>query len=188
MRRRSFLAAVGTAMGTAGCVGSSRPRQPFRVSLPGSDGTFPVRHTCDGAGESPAIAVESVPEPVVALAVTAESNRDAIIEPVHWTLWNVPADREEIPAGLPRTATVETLGGARQGQPSNGSPGYEPLCPPPGGTAEYRFQVYGLDASLELPGGAAHDDALDAITAAAVASQRFVRAYERPADAESGSE
>ncbi|WP_284010247.1 YbhB/YbcL family Raf kinase inhibitor-like protein [Haloarcula pelagica] len=185
MRRRSLLAAVGTALGTAGCVGSSSPGRPLRVSLPGSDGRLPTRYTCDGAGESPPITVESVPEPVSALAVTAESNRDAIIEPVHWTLWNVPADRTEIPAGLPRTATVDDLGGARQGR-SGGPPGYDPPCPATGGTEEYRFQVYGLDAPLELAGGTANDDALDAISAATVASQRFVRTYERPADDESG--
>lgn len=181
MRRRSFLAAVGITVGTAGCVGSSSPGRPLRVSLPNSDGSLPARHTCDGTGASPAITVESVPDPVAALAVTAESNRDAIIEPVHWALWNVPVDRPTIPAGLPRTETVDTLGGARQGQSADGSPGYDPPCPSPGTTEEYRFQVYGLDAPLELPGGAASDDALDAITAAAVVSQRFVRTYERPA-------
>lgn len=184
MRRRVFLAAAGATVGTAGCVGSSSPGRPFRVSVPGSDGSLPTRYTCDGAGESPPITVESVPEPVTALAVTVESNRDAIIEPVHWALWNVPADRAEIPAGLPRTTTVETLGDARQGQ-SSGPPGYDPPCPAPGATEEYRMQVYGLDAPLELSGGAPNDDALDAITAGAVVSQRFVRTHERPADADS---
>ncbi|MFC6974260.1 hypothetical protein ACFQL1_05655 [Halomicroarcula sp. GCM10025709] len=76
-------------------------------------------------------------------------------------------------------------GGARQGR-SGGPPGYDPPCPATGGTEEYRFQVYGLDAPLELAGGTANDDALDAISAATVASQRFVRTYERPADDESG--
>ncbi|WP_254272081.1 YbhB/YbcL family Raf kinase inhibitor-like protein [Haloarcula marina] len=185
MRRRRLLATVGTALGaTAGCAGQGQTDgQPFSVSFPG-DERLPTRYTCDGAGESPLITVESVPEPVEAVAVTAEANRDAIIEPVLWTLWNVPADRREIPAGLPRTASLDSLGGARQGRSGGDAPGYAAPCPARGATQDYRFQVSALDSPLDLPGGTANDDALDAISAATVASQRFVRTYERPADAE----
>ncbi|MBX0323775.1 YbhB/YbcL family Raf kinase inhibitor-like protein [Halomicroarcula sp. F13] len=185
MRRRRLLAAVGTALGaTAGCAGAEPEGTPFRVTVPGEDDRLPARYTCDGAGESPPVTVESVPEPVESVAVTVESDRTAIIEPVLWTLWNVPADRREIPAGLPQTATVDSLGGARQGQPEGGSPGYVAPCPSPGQTKEYRVQVYGLDAPLSVPGGTKHDDAMDAISAATLASRRFVLSYERPADTE----
>jgi len=183
MRRRRVLATVGTALSaTAGCASSQGDGRPLRVSLPTDDDRFLSQYTCDGTGESPPIGVESVPGPTESVAVTVESGRTAIIEPVLWTLWNVPADRRGIPSGLPNRATVASLGGARQGQPEGGNPGYESPCPSPGQTKEYRFQVYALDSTLSVPGGAKHDDAMDAISAAALASQRFVLTYERPAN------
>jgi len=177
------LATVGTALSaTAGCASSESDGRPLRVSDPGDDGRFPTRATCDGVGESPAITIEAVPEAAESIAVTLESSRSAIIEPVLWTLWNVPADRSEIPAGLPKRATVDSLADARQGQPDAGEPGYDVPCPTAGQTKEYRLQVYALESMLDVPGGTKHDDALDAISAATLASQRFVLTYERPAD------
>ncbi|WP_276272787.1 YbhB/YbcL family Raf kinase inhibitor-like protein [Haloarcula litorea] len=180
MRRRRLLATVGTALGaTAGCV-TGGESQPLTVAGPGEDGRLPARHTCDGAGASPAFAVERAPDPTAALAVVAESNRDAIIEPVLWTLWNVPADRAEIPAGLPRVAVLDALDGARQGVAPDGEHGYAAPCPPADTTQSYRFQVYALETTLDLPTDVANDDALEAINGATLASQRFVLDYRRP--------
>lgn len=183
MRRRRLLATVGTAVSAAaGCASSEGDGQPLRVSPPADDGRLPARYTCDGVGESPPISLESVPEAAESVAVTVESGRSAIIEPVLWTLWNVPADRRGIPAGLPTRATVDSLGDARQGQADGAEPGYEVPCPTAGQTKEYRLQVYALESMLAVPGGAKHDDAMDAISAATLASQRFILTYERPAD------
>ncbi|MDS0258845.1 YbhB/YbcL family Raf kinase inhibitor-like protein [Haloarcula sp. S1CR25-12] len=184
MRRRQLLGTLGTAVagGVAGC-GESAQSTPgaFRVSSPAleSGGKLPARFTCDGAGRSPPFVLDRVPEPTAGLAVIAEYDRGIINEPVFWTLWNVPPETERIPAGLPRTGTVESLGGARQGRPEGGEVGYEPPCPPTGQPYEHRFQVYALGETVDVAGGTDHDTAGEAIGDAVLASARFTVDYER---------
>jgi len=184
MRRRRLLGLVGSVSvgAVAGCVGDSRETPgEFRVSTPALDtgGTLPDRFTCYGAGESPPFVVERVPDPTVGLAVTAEYDSGGITDPIFWTLWNVPADTDRIPAGLPRTATVDSLGGARQGRPEGGDVGYEPPCPQPSQPYTNRFQIYALGERLDVDGGTDHDTASEAIGDAVLASRRFTVGFER---------
>jgi Raf kinase inhibitor-like YbhB/YbcL family protein len=185
MRRRDLLAtfAGGTALGLAGCSasGDETPR-PFRVSSRAiaADEELPVRYSCDGEGVSPSFVVESAPEPTAALAVTASFNQGPITDRTFWTLWNVPPDRDRIPAALPGDAVVESLGGARQGRPEGGEVGYTPPCPPRGEPFTYRFQVYALSERLGVEGGATHDAASEAVGNAVLASRRFTVEYTRP--------
>jgi len=185
MRRRRVLATLASAATTAGCVTTSTESEPafLATSPPLEDGgQLPERFSCDGAGVSPPFVVESVPDEVTALAVVAQFDLGVINNPVFWTLWNVPSDRGEIPAGLPRGETVERLDGARQGRQQGVDPGYDPVCPPPGDSATHWFEVYGLENDLAVEGGAVHDDAVDAIESEAVASSRITLSYARPAD------
>lgn len=184
MRRRALLTAVGTALagGVAGCTGTADDQGVAFVvdSHPlVADRELPGRFTCAGAGESPPFDIERVPEPTAALAVTAEYDRGPLDEPVFWTLWNVPADIGQIPTGLPRSESLPSLDGARQGRQSGGGPGYEPPCPPRGQPYEHRFQVYALGETLSLDGGATNDDAAEAIGNAVLASRRFTVDYTR---------
>ncbi|MBV0925126.1 YbhB/YbcL family Raf kinase inhibitor-like protein [Halomicroarcula limicola] len=182
MRRRRLLATAGATLGAlSGCVSRADESRPLRVDGPGEDDHLPARYTCDGAGVSPPFAIQHVPEPTAGLAIVAESNRDAIIEPVRWALWNVPSDRARIRGGLPRKRVLDGLGGARQGLAPDGEPGYAAPCPAAGTTQSYRFQVYALERRLDLPPDVKNDDALDAINAATLSSARFVLRYDRPA-------
>lgn len=182
MRRRHVLEAVAGTVGClAGCAGASDETAGALVVSSGPLGgeTLPVEYTCDGAGRSPTFSIERVPEPTAALAVVGEYSRGLIDEPVFWTLWNVPADREEIPAGLPRTSEIASLDGARQGRPEGGEVGYGPPCPPSGQSYEHRFQVYALAEMLSIEGGTDHDTATDAIGNSVLASRRFTVDYTR---------
>lgn len=183
MRRRRVLQTVlgGTTAGAAGCIGSDgTAADAFSVSSPelDADSPLPVQFTCYGAGESPPFVVERVPDPTAALAVVAEYDNDGITDPVFWTLWNVPADTDRIPAGLSRTPTVQALGDARQGRPPGGEAGYEPPCPQPGQRFINRFQVYALGERLAIEAGTDHDTATEAIGDAVLASRRFTVDYE----------
>jgi phosphatidylethanolamine-binding protein (PEBP) family uncharacterized protein len=184
MRRRQLVAALGTAAvgSLAGCSDTTGDGQTsISVTSPPleSSDDLPVRYTCDGAGESPPFVVEAVPHPTVGLAVVAEYDRGLINEPVFWTLWNVPPDTERIPAGLPRTASLDSLGDARQGRPEGGEVGYEPPCPPTGRPYEHRFQVYALSDPITAPGGTDHDTATEQIGDVVLASTRVTVDYER---------
>jgi len=183
MRRRQVVGTLAGALvgGVAGCTGgSTETTDALVVSSPALGfETLPVEYTCDGAGRSPPFSIERVPEPTAALAVIGEYDRGLINEPVFWTLWNVPAESEAIPAGLPRTAEVASLDGARQGRREGGSAGYEPPCPPSGQSYTHRFQVYALGERLDIEGGTDHDTATDAIGNTVLASRRFTVDFTR---------
>ena len=191
MRRRRLLATAGSgiAAALAGCSGGSGRTTPpvFAVSSPAmtTGGTLPTAHSCEAAdgGRSPPLAIERVPDPTAALAVTAEADLGPINEPVFWSLWNVPPDTETVPAGLPRTATLDALGGARQGKQSGGQVGYSPPCPPAGSTVELLFQVYAQRTTLAAEGGATHGTAVEQLEQATLASRRIAVTYRRPSTA-----
>jgi len=194
MHRRELLATLagGTAVGVAGCSesGAEEPRA-FRVSSTAfdRDGELPERFTCTGEGVSPPFAVESAPDPTAGFAVTATFNQGPITDRTFWTLWNVPPDRDRIPAALPSESVVESLGDARQGRPEGGEPGYTSPCPPRGEPFTYRFQVYALEERLSVEGGATHETATEAIGNAVLASSRFSLEYTRPpSGSESGTD
>jgi len=185
MHRRELLATLAgaSAVGVAGCSesGAESPRA-FRVSSPAFDrgAELPERFTCSGEGVSPPFVVESAPEPAAGFAATASFKQGPITDRTFWTLWNVPADRDRIPAALPPESVLESLGGARQGRPEGGDAGYTSPCPPAGEPFTYRFQVYALRERLSVEGGATHDTASEAIGNAVLASSRFSLEYTRP--------
>ena len=181
MRRRRLLQTVGTGL-LAGCLGGGEETaEQFGVSSGPLErgGTLPARFTCYGDGVSPAFNVDRVPAPTEALAVVGSYDSGGITDPVFWTLWNVPPDTDRIPANLPRTATVASLDGARQGRPEGGDVGYEPPCPQVSQRYTVRFQVYALGARLDIEGGTDHDTASEAIGDAVLASRRFTADFER---------
>lgn len=181
MQRRQLLASVaaGVTAGLGGCgAGGDTATPAFTTASAALEGeTLPARFSCDGDGASPPIEIGRTPEPTAALAVTADRDGGPLTEPVLWSLWNVPADTERIPAGLSRTRTVNALDGARQGRRKGGEVGYEPPCPPEAITLELRFQVYALGERLAVEGGTSHDDATEAIRDATIASRRFTLRY-----------
>jgi Raf kinase inhibitor-like YbhB/YbcL family protein len=182
MRRRRLLATIGVASASlAGCAGSSGRGTPaFEASGPAFDTgePLPARFTCDGAGVSPPLLFERVPDETAALAIVGQFEFGALNDPVFWTVWNLPPDTERVPADLPATETLPSLGDARQGQ-RNGVVGYSPPCPPRGQQYEHWFQLYALSERLSVPPGASHGDAVDAIEPAALASARLEVGYRR---------
>lgn len=125
-------------------------------------GSIPERYTGVGEDVSPPLAVESVPEGTETLALVFE-DPDAPEGPfVHWLLWNVPAETDEIPEDLPQEETLADLDGARQGTNDFDEIGYRgPFPPEEDDPHTYRFTISALDTSLDLEAGATRDE-LDA--------------------------
>ena len=174
-----MVAAVG------GCVTVTRQSAaPLSADLPALDdgGRLPVRFSCDGAGESPAVTLSSVPEPTASVMVTGTVTSNIANQSVFWTLWNVPPETERIPEGLPREPTLDELDGARQGRVRLGEVGYRAPCPPPGETYDYDFQIYALDRRLDVEGGATNESAVEATEGRVLASTRASVTYARDGD------
>lgn len=115
-------------------------------------GDIPAKHTGEGADRSPALIWSEAPEGTESLAVVATDLDSGKVPFTHWLMWNVPAERESLPQGVPDRETV--LGNATQGTNSFGYVGYGGPDPPSGENHTYRFTVYALDRYLDLEAGA----------------------------------
>ena len=197
MRRRRLLAALGGGLATGGAAGIAgcvqrkvASGEPLSVSSPvlTDDGQLPDRHACEGEGVSPPLFVESTPNSTAALAVVAEADLGVFNKPLFWVLWNLPADTEAIPVGVPRTATVDSLGGARQSSQPGGEPGYSPPCPPLGRETTLLFDVFALEESLGVEAGAPGETAEEAATRTQLSSARISVTYTRPAGETTGTQ
>lgn len=181
--RRAVLAAAGGLL--AGCsnpVGNTvvqpgKRLEGLELDTPAFDdgATIPDRFTCVGADVSPPLRLE-VPGEVAATALVVD-DIDAYGF-THWTLYNVPPSRTEIPEGVGNDPTV--LGGALQGTNGFGDVGYGGPCPPEDSDPHtYRFTLHGLERTLDLEGGAAPDDATDAIADASMGVASFSGEFAR---------
>jgi len=105
---------------------------------------IPSRYTCDGADVSPPLTISDVPEGTVSLALVMDDPDAPGGTFDHWLVWNIPAGTTRIPEG----AEPEGV----QGRTGFGRLGYGGPCPP-SGTHRYRFKLYALDRTLDLPEG-----------------------------------
>jgi len=121
-----------------------------------NDGTIPERFTADGENVSPPLAFGHIPRNAKTIAVIVDDPDAPLGTFTHWLIWNIPAETDSIPAGIPREESVGFMGNARQGRNDFGEIGYKGPDPPKG-THTYRFRVYTLDGVLELKPGADKD-------------------------------
>ncbi|MEF8806905.1 YbhB/YbcL family Raf kinase inhibitor-like protein [Natronomonas sp.] len=166
METRRELIGAATLFVGAGCLGDGNGnrngngdgRAGPSVSSPAFDAgaTIPTKYTCDGEDVSPPLRIRGTQDAVESLALVVD-DPDAPSETsfVHWLLWNVPPDTEEIPEDIPQEQTVAALDGAAQGTNDFGEIGYRGPCPPADdGPHTYRFTVLALDTMLDLDPGA----------------------------------
>mgnify|MGYP000984424736 CR=1 FL=1 len=114
-----------------------------------SDGAIPVRYTGYGEDVSPALYLSDPDARAQSIAIVMD-DVDHPIKPNfnHWVIWNIPVSAN-IPEGIPRGKTVESLGGAVQGR-AYGKHRYRGPKPPFNWTHRYAFHVYVLNCKLDL--------------------------------------
>jgi Raf kinase inhibitor-like YbhB/YbcL family protein len=151
----------------AGQIPAMRSRIQFGVfSNAFKDGeSIPLKYSAYGENLSPQLSWEIGPGSTQSYAVFME-DPDAVIGPrpvVHWLAWNISADQLSLPEGLPPEAELRSPRRMRQGLNANGTLGYAGPHPAGGESSHhYGFQVFALDSMLNLPGGAARHDLLEA--------------------------
>jgi hypothetical protein len=184
LRRRTFLVATGAVV--SGCMGGEEPDNTgtFSVSsLAFEDGEeIPTQYTCENEGEvdSPPLRIEGVPEETETIALIVDDPDASGGTFVHWLLWNLPADTEQIPQSVPHGPAVSELGGAEQGTNDNGDVGYFGPCPPPDdGSHTYRFTVYAVEKELEVEAGATRDELDATLNGSTIGTARLTGTYER---------
>lgn len=144
---------------------------------------IPAKHTGEGADVSPPLAWENAPEGTKSFTLICD-DPDAL--PVagriwdHWLIWNIPATATGLPENVAKTTEPAGLGGARQGMNSWPRLGYNGPMPPPGsGTHHYRFRLFALSATLDLPPRANRRQLEAAMRGRILAEAELVGTYER---------
>ncbi len=128
---------------------------------------IPVQYTCKGADTAPPLRWSA---PLGAALVVDDP--DAVGGTyVHWIVVGIPP-------GTGVTVDGQTPGGGTSLPNSGGRPGYMGPCPPPGsGVHHYRFTLYQLPATYELPGGMGGLGAAQTIAGAAVAQAQLTGTF-----------
>jgi len=139
-------------------------------------GTIPQQYTCDGDNSSPPLSWEAVPEGTRSIALIMDDPDAPGGTFVHWVLYDLPADLEGLPEGLPRDKTFPV--GGEQGVNSTNEIGYLGPCPP-SGTHRYFFRVYALDEKMNLPAGETEDRLLNAMVGHILGQGQIMGRYQR---------
>ena len=134
---------------------------------------IPRQFTCDGEDRSPPLEFQGLPPGTKFLAWVLDDPDAPRGTWTHWTVWDLPAATNRIPAG----ADIQALGG-RQGTTSARSVGYHGPCPP-GGTHRYIVHAYALASPLGLPEGAPVGDVQAALKGKTIAGGTLIANYTR---------
>jgi Raf kinase inhibitor-like YbhB/YbcL family protein len=103
---------------------------------------IPPKYTCDGADVNPPLVIENIPAGAKSLALLVDDPDAPRGMWVHWVVWNMAPDTQEIEEGSIPSGSREGINDFRQRN-------YGGPCPP-SGTHRYFFKLYALDTILNL--------------------------------------
>jgi hypothetical protein len=134
--------------------GRGRGVQVMTLTTPGwpDGGPIPARYAQQGRDVSPPLSWSNVPD-TAASFVLVFHDLDAATAPgtddtLHWLVWNIPASARSLPEGVPQGPNLPD--GSRQ--ISVTGPNYRgPGAPAGGPPHHYVFELFALDAMLDVP-------------------------------------
>jgi Raf kinase inhibitor-like YbhB/YbcL family protein len=136
-------------------------------------GKLPLRCTADGEGFPPTLSWSAPPAETRSLVLICEDPDAPKPEPfVHWLVYAIPTTMRMLDAAS--AATV------REGKNSTLRRGYTPAAPPPGhGLHHYHFQLFALDAPIDLDAGEGLGNIVGAMHGHVLAWGELVGTYQR---------
>lgn len=137
---------------------------------------IPAEYTCDGDDRSPPLRWDDAPPGTASFTLICDDPDAPGGTFVHWVVFNLPAEQQSLPAGVPTTPTLPE--GGLQGQNDFGNIGYGGPCPPHG-THRYFFKLYALDCTLTLPAGARKPQVETAMQGHVLATAELMGRYQR---------
>lgn len=165
---------TGRGGGRGGGRGFNLPPLLMQTDAFPDGGIVPQKYAGRG-GVQPGFKFTNAPEGTVAYAIIFHDLDVAIGgntgDVLHWLAWNIPASAGGIPEGkLPE--------GAVQGANIAGQNAYfGPGAPAGPRYHHYVFELYALNANLDLPATASRDDLLKAMTGKVTAKAAYVGRY-----------
>lgn len=166
-------AVLGVAAPVAGCgVISSNVDSQTPVAMTVSSGEFaqstiPASSTCEARGQAinPALSWAGAPPGTKSLALVVDDSNAPVTPYVYWLVFDIHPQTAQILEG-------QVPPGARVARNSAGSAAYDPPCPG-SKSHQYRFTVYALDKTLNLPAGTSLASAWSAVAAATIGRGRL---------------
>ena len=111
-------------------------------------GDIPSIYTCDGEDIHPPLEFHGIPNDTVSLVLIMDDPDAGYF--THWIIWNIPPNTTGFKEG-------ENLS-YPEGVNDFGFIGYGGPCPPKnGGKHHYKFTLYALDTTIDLPRGATRE-------------------------------
>jgi Raf kinase inhibitor-like YbhB/YbcL family protein len=137
-------------------------------------GIVPAKYVSAGGGQSvlPGFKISNAPAGTVSFAVIFHDLDVALNggtgDVLHWIAWNIPASANGWPEGSLPPGSVQ--GNNLRGQPNYMGPG----APAGPRYHHYVFELYGLNANLDLPATATRDDLLKAMEGKTTSKAAYV--------------
>jgi len=142
------------------------------------DGMLDQRYSEYADGVSPALSWKAMPNAKSYAIVMEDPDAKPVTPFVHWLAWNIPGAVTSLPEGVQEQPRLTDPDGVLQGRNTRGSLGYYGPKPPVGEAAHhYHFQVYALDAMLDVPFGADRDTLLKAMQGHVIGKGEIVGRY-----------
>ena len=166
--------------------GGPPPGPPLMMMIPGfKDGSdLPVKYSCSNApaGVSPEIQWMNPPQGAQSFAILLHDPephpQKGIYDVTHWFIWNIPATAKELPEGVPAGADLpDGSHQLKRGNPPTA--GYFGPCAPPGPNHHYTFELYALDAKLDLGSDATRADAMKAMDGHILGAALYIALFHR---------
>jgi Raf kinase inhibitor-like YbhB/YbcL family protein len=143
-----------------------------------NNGSMPMKYSEYADGVSPNLAWAAVPNAKAYAVIMEDPDAKPQLPFVHWVAWNIPAEVTRLPDGVQEQPRLTEPDGVLQGRNTRGSTGYYGPRPPVGEAAHrYHFQVFALDARLDVPFGADRDQVLAAMQGHVLAKGEIVGKY-----------
>jgi len=133
---------------------------------------IPVRYTCDGENQSPALSWGDPPQGTKSFALVIDDPDAPNGTFRHWGVFDIPESARSIGGGQKIGTEVTN---------DFGKAGYGGPCPPKGhGAHHYQFKLFALDVDkLNIPAGAKVHDVENKAAKHAIAQGELVGTYER---------
>jgi Raf kinase inhibitor-like YbhB/YbcL family protein len=144
-------------------------------------GIVPAKYTGRGGNVQPAFKFSNAPQGTVSYAIIFHdldvSLKQTVDDVLHWMVWNIPASANGVPEG-------KVPDGAVVGNNVTGKPVYfGPGAPAGPRYHHYVFELYALNANLDIPQTASRADLLKAMDGKILAKAAYVGRFRGEAPA-----
>jgi Raf kinase inhibitor-like YbhB/YbcL family protein len=147
----------------------------------GTDGRLADAHSAYHDNLSPPLRWTPVPGAQAYALIVEDPDAPRELPFVHWLAWNIPGETTRLPEGIANAAHPVSPHGLTQGKNDNGSHGWFGPRPPAGhGVHRYYFQMFALDAPLEMGANTPLEELVNALKAHTIAEGQMVATYEAP--------